>query len=152
MTQVKQMIIGIGTRMTQMLWIGADFFICNHPLNLRLLNKKHNPAAGANLLREDARRGDARRASLQTATRLNHDFHRIFGINRIMFAEAINPANCLNCDFRMIKMILMISAATQTNHINQSNHHKITVQTMDGAIIRPTNTFVGVGALRAILC
>ncbi|MDR2424238.1 MAG: hypothetical protein LBD59_05875 [Prevotellaceae bacterium] len=32
--------------MTQILWIGADFFICNHPLNLRLLD--HNHAGGAN--------------------------------------------------------------------------------------------------------
>jgi hypothetical protein len=49
------------------------------------------------------------------------------GGNEVLNAN--NPANCLNCDFRMIKMILMISAATQTNHINQSNHLKITVQT-----------------------
>jgi hypothetical protein len=48
-------------------------------------------------------------------------------------------SDCLNCDFRMIKMILMISASTQSFpsfggagevHKNQTNHPKITVQTM----------------------
>jgi hypothetical protein len=58
---------------------------------VRLLNKKHNHAGGANLLR-----GDARRASLQTATRLNHDFHTIFKIIGMIFVAANNPANPVN--------------------------------------------------------
>ncbi|MDR2423097.1 MAG: hypothetical protein LBD59_00040 [Prevotellaceae bacterium] len=46
MTQVKQMPIGIGTRMTRILRIDTDFFICNYPLNLHLLD--HNHAGDAN--------------------------------------------------------------------------------------------------------
>jgi hypothetical protein len=46
-----------------------------------------------------------------------------FAVNCLNF----DFSECLNFDFRMILMILMIPAGTQTNHKNQTNHTKITV-------------------------